>query len=120
MTRYLEDGRLRISNIHTERAMRPVGIGRKNWLFVGSEAGGENLATILSLVTTCRALQIDVNAYLSDVLSRVNTHPMSRLEELLPDKWKESMESAGRKVTREPRPEWRKPDAFSLPLESVV
>jgi len=120
LTRYLEDGRLRISNIHTERAMRPVGIGRKNWLFVGSEAGGENLATILSLVTTCRALQIDVKAYLSDVLSRVNTHPMSRLEDLLPDRWKESMERDGHCVTRKRRPQWRKPGSFELPLELVL
>jgi transposase len=110
LTVYLQDGRIPISNIHTERAMRGVGIGRKNWLFVGSEAGGKSLATILSLVTTCRNLQIDTRAYFTDVLARVNTHPHSRLEELLPDHWKRLQEAAGRKVTRAKRPEWRKRD----------
>jgi transposase len=110
LTVYLQDGRIPISNIHTERAMRGVGIGRKNWLFVGSEAGGKSLATILSLVTTCRNLQIDTRAYFTDVLARVNTHPHSRLEELLPDQWKRLQEAAGRKVTRAKRPEWRKRD----------
>jgi transposase len=107
---YLKDGRIPISNIHTERAMRGVGIGRKNWLFVGSEAGGQSLATILSLVTTCRNLGIDTRAYFTDVLARVNTHPHSRLEELLPDQWKRLQEQAGRKVTQAKRPEWRKRD----------
>lgn len=105
---YLEDGRIPISNIHTERAMRGVGIGRKNWLFVGSEAGGKNLAIILSLVTTCRNLNIDTLAYFTDVLARVNTHPNSRLEELLPDRWRQLQEAAGRNVTRPKRLEWRK------------
>jgi transposase/uncharacterized coiled-coil protein SlyX len=107
---YLEDGRIPISNIHTERAMRGVGIGRKNWLFVGSEAGGKALATILSLVTTCRNLEIDTPAYFADVLARVNTHPHSRLEELLPDQWKRLQERGGRNVTRSKRCEWRKRD----------
>jgi transposase len=107
---FLKDGRIPISNIHTERAMRGVGIGRKNWLFVGSEAGGKILATILSLVTTCRNLEIDTRAYFTDVLARVNTHPHSRLEELLPDQWKRLQEQEGRKVTQAKRPEWRKRD----------
>jgi transposase len=110
LTVYLQDGRIPISNIHTERAMRGVGIGRKNWLFVGSETGGKSLATILSLVTTCRNLEIDTRAYFTDVLARVNTHPHSRLEELLPDQWKRLQEEAGRKVTQAKRPEWRKRD----------
>lgn len=110
LTVYLQDGRIPISNIHTERAMRGVGIGRKNWLFVGSEAGGKSLATILSLVTTCRNLQIDTRAYFTDVLARVNKHPHSRLEELLPDQWQRLQEAAGRKVTQAKRPEWRKRD----------
>jgi transposase len=110
LTVYLQDGRIPISNIHTERAMRGVGIGRKNWLFVGSEAGGKSLTTILSLVTTCRNLQIDTRAYFTDVLARVNTHPHARLEELLPDQWMRLQEAAGRKVTRAKRREWRKRD----------
>ena len=76
-----------------------VGVGRKNWLFCGSEAGGENLAIILSLVTTCKNLGIDVRCYLEDVLSRVNAHPHQRLDELLPDRWKSIQEAAGRDVS---------------------
>ena len=114
LNRYLEDGRLPISNIHTERAMRGVGIGRKNWLFVGSEAGGKHLATILSLVTTCRNLQINTLAYFTDVLARVNTHPQSRLHELLPDRWRDIQIEAGRNVVRTKRPEWREEGELDL------
>jgi transposase/uncharacterized coiled-coil protein SlyX len=116
---YLDDGRLPISNIHTERAMRGVGIGRKNWLFVGSETGGRNLAIILSLVTTCRNLNIDTLAYFTDVLARVNTHPNSRLEELLPDRWRQLQEAEGRNVTREKRTEWRKRDREMWMVEAA-
>ena len=113
LTHYLSDGDIPISNIHTERAMRGVGVGRKNWLFCGSEAGGENLAIILSLVTTCKNLGIDVRCYLEDVLSRVNAHPHQRLDELLPDRWKSIQEAAGRDVSAPKRQEWRKPSAFA-------
>jgi len=113
LTHYLSDGDIPISNIHTERAMRGVGVGRKNWLFCGSEAGGDNLAIILSLVTTCKNLGIDVRSYLEDVLSRVNTHPHQRLDELLPDRWKTIQEATGRHVTTQKRQEWQRPSAFA-------
>jgi hypothetical protein len=60
---------------------------RKNWLFAGSDKGGETAAALLSLCTTCKTLGIDPEAYLRDVLDRVSTHPARRLEELLPDRW---------------------------------
>ena len=91
-----------------------MGIGRKNWLFVGSEAGGKHLATILSLVTTCRNLQIDTLAYFTDVLARVNTHPNWRLQELLPDRWRDIQLEAGRNVLRTKRPEWREEGELDL------
>ncbi|MEO0414944.1 MAG: IS66 family transposase [Verrucomicrobiota bacterium] len=110
LNRYLEDGDIPISNILTEHAMRGVGIGRKNWMFVGSEQGGKNLAIILSIITTCRRNRIDVRKYLDDVLRRVNTHPNNQLHELLPDKWSELQEAEGLKVRVSPRIEWRKDD----------
>ena len=69
--------------------MSPSGrtVGRKNWLFVGSEKGGQASATILSLVQTCRNLNINPQEYLEDVLRRIMSHPASRIEELLPDLW---------------------------------
>jgi hypothetical protein len=70
-------------------------------------------------VTTCRNLNIDTLAYFTDVLARVNTHPNSRLEELLPDRWKLLQEAAGRNVTREKRPEWRKRDRESWMAEAA-
>jgi len=108
LTRYLEDGDIPISNIHTERAMRGVGVGRKNWLFTGSDSGGNNLAIILSIITTCRVNNIDVRKYLDDVLRRVNTHPNHRLEELLPDRWAALKEAEGENVRVTQRQEWRK------------
>ena len=103
----LEDGDIPISNILTEQAMRGVGVGRKNWLFAGSHNGGENLAIILSIVTTCRVNRIDVRKYLDDVLRRVNSHPNSRLEELLPDRWAAIKEAHGETVRVTERVEWR-------------
>ncbi len=113
LTHYLTDGDIPISNIHTERAMRGVGIGRKNWLFVRSESGGATLAIILSIVTTCKNLEIDVRAYLQDVLSRVNSHPQGRLDELLPDRWKQLQEAQGKNVGAPERQEWRRPSEFA-------
>lgn len=87
LVRYLEAGYLEIDNGASERAMKPVALGRKNWLFAGSAAGGRTAAILMSLCTTCKALGVDPLAYLTDVLNRVSTHPNSRLEELLPDRW---------------------------------
>jgi transposase len=87
LERYLEAGFLEIDNGASERAMKPVAIGRKNWLFAGSREGGKTAAILMSLCTTCKNLKIDPLAYLTDVLSRVSTHPARLIEELLPDRW---------------------------------
>ena len=85
--RYLEDGRLRIGNHLVENLIRPLGIGRKNWLFFGSERGGQAAAVILSLVSSCKALDINPWTYLEDVLRRIMSHPHNRIDELLPANW---------------------------------
>lgn len=80
-------------------ALRPIAVGRKNWLFCGSDRGGQTAATLMSLTSSCKSLGVEPFAYLRDVLDRVSTHPNSRIEELLPDRWKpaESPGSPGRK-----------------------
>lgn len=97
LMRPLEAGYLEIDNGASERALKPVAIGRRNWLFAGSDNGGKTAAVLMSLCTTCKELGIDPFAYLRDVLARVSTHPHSRIDELLPDRWKpaETAESAG-------------------------
>lgn len=77
----------RIDNNVAERAVRPLAIGRKNWLFLGCEEGGEAAAIILSLVQTCRALKINPYEYLDDVMRRIMSYPSNKLDELLPGKW---------------------------------
>ena len=87
LIRPLEAGFLEIDNGASERAMKPVALGRKNWLFAGSDEGGRTAAVLMSLCTTCKDLGVDPFAYLRDVLDRVSTHPHSRIAELLPDRW---------------------------------
>ena len=77
----------RLDNNVAERAVRPLAIGRKNWLFVGNPNGGEAAAIIFSLVQTCRALNINPRDYLEDVMRRLMDHPANKLHELLPDQW---------------------------------
>jgi hypothetical protein len=84
---FLEDARLRPDNGESERAIRPLAIGRKNWLFAGSRTGGDATGILLSLVQTCRAVGVEPFAYLEDVLRRVNGHPAARIAELLPQNW---------------------------------
>jgi hypothetical protein len=88
LCRYIEDGRLRPDNNTAENAMRPITLGRKNWLFVGSERGGRAAALFMSLVKSCKDLDINPWEYLDDMLRRIMSHPISRLRELLPDQWK--------------------------------
>jgi transposase len=85
---FLEDGRVPIHNNACERSIRPIAVGRKNWLFAGSVRGGKAAATIYTLVECCKLTGVDPAAYLADVLVRVATHPASRVEELLPANWK--------------------------------
>jgi hypothetical protein len=86
--RYLEDGDLAIDNNASERALRRVVTGRKNWLFCGSDEGGRRAAILYSVVATCKAHGIDPWAYLRDVLERIPTHSNRRRAELLPRHWK--------------------------------
>jgi transposase len=84
---YAQHAWARLDNNVAERAVRPLAIGRKNWLFVGNEAGGEAAATILTLVQSCRALGVNPREYLEDVMRRLMSHNSKKLYELLPDQW---------------------------------
>jgi transposase len=88
LCRYLEDGRLRPDNNLAENAMRPVALGRKNWLFVGSERGGRAAALFMGLIKSCKDCEINPWEYFDDMLRRIMSHPISHLRELLPDQWK--------------------------------
>lgn len=84
LTRYVEDGSIEIDNNAAERAIRALVLGRRNYLFAGSDAGGETAARLYSLVGTCRLNGLDPHLYLHHVLERIAMHPINRLEELLP------------------------------------
>jgi hypothetical protein len=84
LLRYTEDGRLEIDNNAAERALRAVAIGRKNYLFAGSDSGGERAAAMYSLIGTAKLNGIDPEAYLAYVLSHIADHPINRIEELFP------------------------------------
>ena len=86
-TRFLEDGRICLSNNAAERSLRGVAVGRRNWTFCGSDRGGERAAAIYTLIETAKLNGIDPEAWLRDVLRRINDHPASRLAELLPWNW---------------------------------
>jgi transposase len=88
LTRYLDSGILDIDNNACERAMRPVAVGRKNWLFVASQRGGRAAAIAFSLIQTCKLHGVEPYAYLADVLRRLPSHPSNRVAELLPFNWK--------------------------------
>jgi transposase len=87
LTRYLDDGRYPIDNNPIENAIRPIALGRKNWLFAGSESAGQRAAAIMSLLATAKANGHDPHAWLTDVLTRLPTIPNRRLGELLPHRW---------------------------------
>jgi hypothetical protein len=84
LTRYCADGRLEIDNNAAERSLRAVALGRKNYLFAGSDRGGESAAALYSLIGTAKLNGIDPEAYLRNLLSRVAEHPINRIAELLP------------------------------------
>lgn len=87
LLRYADDGRLPMDNNRIENQIRPWAVGRKNWLFSGSLAAGERAADIMSLIQTAKMNGIEPMAYLTDVLTRLPTHPNNRIEELLPTRW---------------------------------
>jgi transposase len=87
LVRYTDDGDLAIDNNAAERALRAIAVGRKNWLFAGSDQGGKTAAVLFSVTATCQRHNIDPFAYLRDVLGRIASQPRDRLEELLPDRW---------------------------------
>ena len=84
LLRYCEDGRIEMDNNAAERALRAVALGRKNYLFAGSDAGGERAAAIYSVLGSAKLNGIDPEAYLSSVLRRIADHPINRIAELLP------------------------------------
>jgi hypothetical protein len=84
LTRFVDDGRIEIDNNAAERAIRALVLGRRNYLFAGSDAGGETAARLYSLIGTCRLNDIDPHLYLRHVLERIAEYPINRIEELLP------------------------------------
>ena len=86
--RFLGDGRICLSNTAAERELRAVAVGRRNWTFAGSDRGGERAAAIYTLIATAKLNDLDPQAWLADVLRRINDHPASRLDELLPWNWR--------------------------------
>ena len=93
-TRFLDDGRICLTNNAAERALRGIALGRKAWLFAGSDRGGERAAAMYSLIVTAKLNDIDPQAWLADVLRRIADHPASRLDELLPWHWKNRADQA--------------------------
>ena len=86
-TLFLDDGRVCLSNNAAERALRGIALGRKSWMFCGSDRGGQRAAAMYSLIVTAKMNDVDPQAWLADVLTRIATHPAHRLDELLPWKW---------------------------------
>jgi transposase len=86
-TLFLDDATVAIDNNAAERAIRPLTIGRRNWLFAGSHAGGENLADILTLIESAKFSGLNPETYLADVLARINEHKINQLAQLLPWNW---------------------------------
>src|SRR5437016_10009457 len=84
LCRYTQDGRLEIDNTIAERSIRGMGIGRRNFLFFGSDSGGERAAIIYSLVETCKLNKIDPHSYLQYVIERIADHPINKIDQLLP------------------------------------
>jgi transposase len=94
-SRFLTDGRICLTNNAAERALRGIALGRKSWLFAGSDRGGERAAAMYSLIATAKLNDVDPRAWLADVLARIADHPASHLHELLPWNWqKPSVEAA--------------------------
>jgi hypothetical protein len=94
LTAYVDDGRLEISNNAAENAIRPVTLGRKNWLFAGSDTGGNRAAILYTLIRTAKLNGIEPGAWLRDILARIGEHPINRVDELLPWAWAARQDAA--------------------------
>lgn len=84
---FVDDGRVAIDNNAAERAVRPIGLGRRNWLFAGADAGAETLARAMTIIESAKMNGLDPQAYIADVLDRIHDHKINRLDELLPWHW---------------------------------
>ena len=87
-TRFLHDGRICLTNNAAERALRGIALGRKSWLFAGSDRGGERAAVMYTLIQTAKLNDADPQTWLADVLARINDHNIRELDQLLPWNWK--------------------------------
>ena len=92
LTQHLHDGAVPIDNNHLEQQIKPWKLGAKNWLFAGSELAGQRAAVVMSLVQSAKLNKLDPWAYLRDVLGRINSHPNSRIDELLPHHWQPTVD----------------------------
>ena len=113
LTRYVDDGRLEMSNNAAERGIRPLALGRKNYLFAGSDEGGHRAAIVYTLVETARLNDVDPETWLGDVISRIADHPNTKIDELLPWKIERSrfagdrrVAPRGHQITLTERPPW--------------
>jgi len=95
-TRFLDDGRVCLSNNAAERGLRGIALGRKSWLFAGSDRGGQRAAAMYSLIVTAKMNDIDPQAWLADVLARIAGHPSHQLDELLPWNWRPTTAAVSR------------------------
>lgn len=87
-TRFLDDGRICLSNNAAERALRGIALGRKSWLFCGSDRGGQRAAVLYSLIASAKLNDVDPQAWLADILARIAAHPAQRIDDLLPWNWR--------------------------------
>ena len=97
-TRFLDDGRICLSNNAAERALRCVAVGRRNWTFAGSDEGGRRAAAVYSRTETCKLNDVDPSAWLADVLAKLADHPAHRIAEMMPWAWK-ARQAAARVTT---------------------
>ncbi len=98
-TRFLDDGRICLSNNAAERALRCVAVGRRNWTFAGSDEGGRRAAAVYSLIETCKLNDVDPRAWLADVLAKLPDHPARRVGEMMPWAGKARRDAAARVTT---------------------
>jgi transposase len=91
-TRFLDDGRICLSNNAAERALRGIAVGRRNWTFCGSDSGGHRAAVMYTLIETAKLVDVDPKAWLADVLARIADHPVQQIDALLPWNWKTARE----------------------------